>query len=608
MNRIYVLFTLLWATVLQAQVLQLNPLGSVAFEKEWIGAKSGRDVSDSLQLPFVEDFSYPGPYPDGRLWLSPSVFISGTLPYLPPTIGVATLDGLRWDGLPYATQLISGAADTLLSRPFRMNFPASDSLYMSFYVQPGGLGNYPEFVDSLMLEFYSPVDSLWRWVWGTKGEDYPQLLTGFRKVMLPIRDTLYLRNGFQFRFRNFAQLNGSWDHWNIDYIEIDRFRNRFDTLHTDFAFMYPPKSLLHTYQSLPLWHFLPQANENMDDFYNLSLTTLNAFPSNRFYGYDFYNAIGEVVDFLQFENQGPIIPRQEYVLEEPVKYTYEDPGTEWTVYYLQHFLSDNVDSLTRNDTATYVQVLSNYYALDDGSAEARVSINNNGGGFVAQRFESYIADTLKAVQLFLNRTVQNGAGQEFFLMIWAAGNNQPGQLIHQQSLTYPDTEGLNQFSTIALSAPLYLPAGSYYVGWAQTSNFEFNLGFDRNINNNDRIYYNLDGTWYNYSAAEGTLMIRPVFRYPYDIYVGQQSTAKPNAEWLPLPNPTNGIVRIAGNFDPSASWVLMDLNGRMVANGKLDSNPQIDFSSYPAGMYFLGIEEKSDSRSYIWRKVIRSGQ
>lgn len=608
MNKLLICMPLLWACMGMAQGLKVEPLGSMPLDQKSYGTKSTRDFPDTLQLPFVEDFSYPGPYPDGRLWLSPSAFISSTLPYLPPTIGVATLDGLRWDGQPYASIIQNGGADTLLSRPFRLNFPPSDSLYMSFFVQPGGIGNFPEFVDSLMLEFYSPVDSLWRWVWGSKGEDYPQTMRPFRKVMLPIRDTLFLKNGFQFRFRNHAQLNGSWDHWNIDYIEIDRFRNRFDTLHTDFAFMYPPKSLLHTYQALPLWHFLPQANENMDELYTLSLTTLNAFPANRFYGYDFFNANGDLVDFLQFENQGPIIPRQEYILEEPVKYTYEDPGTEWTVYYLKHFLSDNTDSLARNDTATYIQVLSNYYALDDGSAEARVSLNNNGGGFVAQRFENYISDTLKAVQFYFNRTVMNGAGQEWFLMIWAAGNNQPGQLLHQQALTYPDSPGLNQFSTIALSTPLFLPSGSYYVGWAQTSNFELNVGFDRNINSNDRIYYNLDGNWYNYAAAEGTLMLRPIFRYPFDIYVSTPATVQKPQEWQLFPNPSGDFIQISGDHADGTRWMISDLQGRVLLNGEYESQTKLDVSTLPVGMYFLGLESSKGSGRFTWKKFIRSAQ
>jgi hypothetical protein len=425
--------------------------------------------------------------------------------------------------------------------------------------------------------------------------------------MIPIVDTAYLKNGFQFRFRNFAQQNGSWDHWHIDYLKLETGRFQNDTSYNDFAFMYPATSLLLNYQSLPLWHFLPNANDNMDDFYNLSLTTLNAGPANKFYGYEFYNANQVQVDLLLLSNQGPILPREEYILEEPVKYTYEDPGTESTVYFLNHYLSENQDDLSRNDTIVYEQVLSNYYALDDGTPEARISINNNGGGFAAQRFDSYLSDSLKAVQMFFNRTIGDAGGQSFFLMIWSAGSNAPGTLLYQKAVDYPPNQGLNTFFTIALDSAIYIPSGSYYIGWAQTSNFEINVGFDKNFNNNSRIYYNLDGSWYNYGAQQGTLMIRPLFRYPYDLYVGSESLPQRDiAQWNLYPNPASGSVNIQVSIEGNSQWMLMDLSGRMIKQGQ-SSNSQIEVSldQIPTGLYFIGLKSAADS-NYQFRKLVIS--
>jgi len=592
----------LFAALLQAQPLQIRPLDSTPRNAEAAArSKSSRDFSILLELPFIEDFSYKGDMPDGSKWEGFSTQVTGTMPWLPPTIGVACLDGLDPIGQPYQNTATQGPADTLMSHPINLNYPASDSIYLSFYYQPGGLGNFPEYVDSLLLEFYRVSDSTWQWVWGTKGEDYPQTLRAFDQVMIPVRDTAFLKEGFRFRFRNFAQLNGAWDQWLIDYVKLGRNRTKNDTLHVDYAFMYPATSILDTYQAEPLWHFLPQANDRMAEVYNLSFTSLGAFPANRFYGYNYYNALEQVVDFLQFENQGPIVPRQEYVLEDPVKYTYEDPGTDWTVYYLHHFLSDNTDSLSRNDTTVYTQVLSNYYALDDGSAEARIGINNNGGGYMAQRFESFLSDTLKAVQMYFNRTVRNGSTQPFYLMIWEAGNNQPGALLHQQSFTYPDTYERNNFSTIELSVPLYIPSGSYYVGIAQDGAAEINLGFDRNLNHNDRIYYNLDGNWYNYTAAEGTLMIRPLFGYSYDIYVGVPQTQNAG-NWTVFPNPTNDVLYIKSPLAMTQSWALYDLSGRCMDQGLTQGvTTAIATASQPSGMYILCLGEGAQ-RS--WKKIL----
>lgn len=593
---------------IQAQGLTLMPLGSYnAPKNNGQIHKTSRDFQDSISLPFVEDFSYSGNHADYDKWLGYSVQINGNLPLKPPTIGVATFDGLNWKGNPYSNALTSGNADTLTSKPFRLAYSPADSLYLSFFYQPGGRGNYPEFIDSLILEFYNVTDSTWAWIWGVKGEDYPQLPRDFSQVMIPITDTAYLKNGFQFRFRNFAQQNGSWDHWNLDYLKLEAGRFQNDTLYNDFAFMYPASSLLLNYQSVPLWHFLPNANDNMDDFYNLSMTTLNAGPANKFYGYEFYNANQVEVDVLLLSNQGPILPREEYILEEPVKYTYEDPGTESTVYFLHHYLSENQDDLSRNDTIVYEQVLSNYYALDDGTPEARISINNNGGGFAAQRFDSYLSDSLKAVQVFFNRTIGDVGGQSFYLMIWSAGSNAPGTLLYEKAVEYPPSQGLNSFFTFALDSAIYIPSGSYYVGWAQTSNFDINIGFDKNFNNNGRIYYNLDGNWYNYGAQQGTLMIRPLFRYPYDLYVGSESQPKRDlSQWNLYPNPANGSVNIQVSIEGNNQWLLMDPSGRVINQGESNNSQiEVSLSEIPSGFYFVGLKSASDS-SFQFRKLVIS--
>src|SRR5690606_29411601 len=159
-------------------------------------------------------------------------------------------------------------------------------------------GNFPEFVDTFLVEFKVPADTSWRWAWSTKGEDFPQLDRPFRKVMIPIRDTALLKKGFQFRFRNYAQLNGGWDHWHLDYIRLDKGRFRHDTVSLDYAFMYRGRSLLKVYQSIPLRHFLASPVSRMSETFNMSLVNNTLAPVTRFYGYDFYNQFGEQVDIL----------------------------------------------------------------------------------------------------------------------------------------------------------------------------------------------------------------------------------------------------------------------------------------------------------------------
>ncbi|HRH38777.1 MAG TPA: hypothetical protein PK760_10555, partial [Flavobacteriales bacterium] len=95
------------------------------------------------------------------LWQDDDVFVNGTYPLEPPTIGVATFDGLSRTGYPYNyTQWNSyGIADHLTTVPIDLSgHTAADSIYLSFFYQPRGISqdDIVQPGDSLVLEFYSP--------------------------------------------------------------------------------------------------------------------------------------------------------------------------------------------------------------------------------------------------------------------------------------------------------------------------------------------------------------------------------------------------------------------------------------------------------------------
>lgn len=129
---------------------------------------------EAVKLPFVDDFSNYTVFPKSELWIDKQVYINRNFAINPPTLGVATLDCIDEHGLVYthASKEAFGA-DTLTSRPIRLDslfnpyrpiIPA-DSVYLSFYYQPGGgtlpewerIGNAPESGDSLILDFGYPT-------------------------------------------------------------------------------------------------------------------------------------------------------------------------------------------------------------------------------------------------------------------------------------------------------------------------------------------------------------------------------------------------------------------------------------------------------------------
>lgn len=590
--------------------LIVKPLGSNSREQaatlQNISSSASRDFPDTLELPFIEDFSSMWIKPDPAKWLNNSVFINTDYPVKPPSWGVATFDGLNRDGFPYRATISHGSADTLTSLPINLDFPPSDSIYLSFYYQPKGLGNYPEYVDTFQLEFKNPNDSVWTYAWSVPGEDFPQTNIDFKRAMIPIKDTAFLKNGFQFRFRNYAQLNGSWDHWHLDYVRLDRLRNRNDTAYQDVAYMYRGGSLLKEYTSVPLSHFLLNADDNMGIEYNLSLTNNATGSTNKLYKYYFENDLGEIRDSINAAPQGPIIYRQEFTFSSVIKYTFEDQGNDCAIFQLKHFLLDNSDNIVTNDTAYYEQVLCNYYSLDDGTAEERIGIENQGGGFVAQRFETLKSDSLKAVQFYFNKVDSVSQGP-FFLMIWSAGSNVPGQNIYSQGLLYPEYDGVNKFYTYVLDEPQLLNAGTYYFGWAQTGNFNLNLGFDRNLNNNDRIFYNQTGAWNNYTAQTGTLMIRPMFGTSETLYTAIEKTEKSQAnEALIYPNPADQYFTFNNTQTEYTSVEYYDLTGKLILKNDLNKGVNILYTSnLNSGIYMLKFNNVKLNKQEIKRLLIQ---
>jgi hypothetical protein len=65
-------------------------------EKNNLKAKKSRAT-----LPFIDDFSYDGPYPDQTFWTDKQAYINNTMSATPITRGIATLDGLNEFGRPY---------------------------------------------------------------------------------------------------------------------------------------------------------------------------------------------------------------------------------------------------------------------------------------------------------------------------------------------------------------------------------------------------------------------------------------------------------------------------------------------------------------------------
>ena len=118
--------------------------------------KAAYSKTTALSLPFFEDFTNYETFPNPLKWKDALVYINNTFPINPISRGVATFDGLNAYGLPYdsVNKYASIYADSLCSQQIDLStYIANDSIYLSFYYQPGGYGFEPDLNDSLMLFF-----------------------------------------------------------------------------------------------------------------------------------------------------------------------------------------------------------------------------------------------------------------------------------------------------------------------------------------------------------------------------------------------------------------------------------------------------------------------
>jgi len=301
--------------------LKVNPV--LVNKKHTQHKRTNKSLQAALKLPFVDDFSNYTGYPDSNLWADDYVFINQQFALFPPTLGVATFDALDPNGFMYSwSTTFAFPADTLTSQPIRLDsifqpiykaIRPSDSLYLSFYFQPGGgrgpmwtrIGNAPDPEDSLLLEFYSPSLQQWNEVWSTQGMPLDSIyLTDslyFKYVLIPITDSAsYYSNGFQFRFRNFCSLgtlsNPSWasncDEWNIDYVYLGVNRSMNDTVLNDLTFVEAAPSFLKNYQAMPAEQF--KSTDLKDSLY-MVLSNIDDTIHPSYYRYEIRDASGNLV-------------------------------------------------------------------------------------------------------------------------------------------------------------------------------------------------------------------------------------------------------------------------------------------------------------------------
>jgi hypothetical protein len=570
--------------------LQTNP---VLLNKADRSVQYKGTAADTIELPFFDDFSEHSFTPAVKWWSDNYAFINNTYSDQQITVGMATLDALDSSGKLYETASSEGfEADHLTSRPLNLNFPSSDNIWLSFYYQPGGLGDEPESNDSLTLQFYAPGEARWYSVWETPGKAVEK----FKSVIIRIENPRYLKKGFKFRFVNWASLStsfnepsmiGNCDHWNIDYVYLDRNRNAADTAIADVAFRTPLRSILKTHEAMPWKQFRQVYLQEMGSYIPIHYRNNDMITRNVTRNFEIRDMFINTVSHSFSAGATNIDPFTNVDYNAGLIYTFNNNNSDSALFKITCYLKTDDFDPKENDTITYNQVFSNYFAFDDGSSEGGYGINGQGSrnAMVAYRFKSYLQDTIRAISICFNDSYLNTNQRAFDLMIWDDNNGLPGNIIYsfENVLVEPGDE-INGFHTYVLPDGVAV-SGEFYAGWKQRSETFLNAGFDVNTPHRGRQFYWLNGVWLQ-SQKEGSIMIRPVVGAPLKTTSSDDANPVIAKTYRMWPNPASDYINLDCDdlaLSGSAYVTIIDFQGKEFM--KVPYSERIDISSLKPGMY-----------------------
>ncbi len=574
-----------------------------------------------LELPFFEDFSHGESTPRPSLWQDKDVFVNTRYAKDAPTVGFATFDLINSTGAIYDNAQYDFAfeADHLTSKPILLN-NSDQNVILSFYYKPQGRADAPENKDSLLLDFFAPQEQKWHTVWakaGTTNHD-------FKKVSITLTDEKYLQEGFQFRFRNwgslgasaYASMAGNADQWHVDFIYLNRNRTEND-IH-DIAFTNSLNTMLKNYEAVPWLHYKSLSEDartalmvkNIDIRCSNLGTSLRQL-SNLKITFQDLSGLNPTVEI----DAGSINLQAQRITSYPsLESSFTFPANnENTAQFLMSasFSSDfNTDSIS-NNTIQRKQIFDNYYAYDDGTAEAGYGLTGTGTKFgqVAYHFSTLKPDAIIGVEIYFCQTKNNASRKYFWLDVREKskdGNYPSSETLYQVEGLRPEYESeINQFHYYPFPEPVYV-TGDYYIGWTQTTDDLLNVGLDLNGNAKSQLSYNIGGGWQP-SEINGALMIRPVF--DGNFAPTKKAIASSSSTELPAqigPNPVSEILYITLPSDYDTDKInlsVTNLVGKKVLNLKKTSRREINFSNFPKGIYLLEISAESGKK--VRQKVIK---
>lgn len=574
-------------------------------------------IADPLRYASTVYFATSEP---GTLWFDNYAYVNNTYPILPPTIGVATLDGLNEYGFPYNNNntFTYGDADKLTSKPINMEgLSEADSVYLSFFFEGRGNGESPDLNDSLILEF-KDIGGIWRTMWVQKGynsqtpapQRFEQVLVKVPEMQLT---TDFFHAKFQFRFRNKASLYGNLDHWHIDYVKLAALRSAVDTVIQDIAFVYPITTILKNFTQLPADQLM--GNSDLSDTLNLLVRNLDPNANNNPPATNFTQSAEiiyptpMIVDVAQTEtfNAGPY-----YTLpfNPAAQYTLPSSQSDSLVLVTRVSVQPG-DGRPQNDTIVHTQRFSTIMAYDDGSAENAYGLTGTQLKKFAYEFNLNAPDTLVGIQIMYTQVEANVSDMIFNINVWDEIVVNDFNYVDEPVITIDNrkpyyVDSVNGFTTYILDSPIVF-SNKIYAGWVQNESEtrRLQVGYDVNSKlGRQHMFIYTNSRW---TASPINLPGSPMIRLIFDSNHWGVSTGvkEVSEEVLSIfPNPATGYININGPGNANYTVTVVNMLGEQVIQQNNVGN-RLDISSLSGGIYLINLLNTTSGHTHH-HKVIKS--
>jgi hypothetical protein len=603
----------------------LVPIQKEINQKKISSART-KDVTP-VELPFWDDFSAERDgYVNPALWeYGQSVWVNSGMGINAPSLNVVTLDGLDSLGKPYNVNdvLAKGYADKLISAPIRMDLPTATerlAIALTFFYEFQGNGEPPDAGDILTLAFKNDLNQ-WEVVWSIENTG-TLLKDKFIPVTIPITNSKFFHDKFQFRFQNFARLSGPYDTWHVDYIYISNGKSQTNPvfpLFPDRTISTPITSLFPNYTAMPIKHYFTNTTTNtirptiaitnlrqdqvagngqpVSYFSRAKITMYkNGAPveldpildNNVNIGSELFFTEQEVVTLQTIPDPGTFDPASDSLhIKLTVGFDTGDDKIKTPTEGDYDFNVFNPIVFKTNDSLSARSVLSNYYAYDDGEAEYGAGLNQPGAQLAYEfTMQTNQSDTLVAVDMYFPR-FGDESNQIIKFQVLNDLTNSASSILYIGNIPI-QRNTLNKFWRVPLIEPA-LVKGKFYVGWQQTSSAVIAVGLDKNTDSGNKIFSNINGSWQQNISLKGSLMIRPVFGKGKG---GPITEINRLATFSVYPNPNPGTFYISAIPE---DVVMYDLSGRKVAITveKETETTKITMTHPTTGLYLLRVYSNS---------------